>query len=273
MVDFKAAFGQRDFLLLVLDALRCDVARDALAAGQTPNLASLLAGRGGAPGDSNWEMRHALGTFTLPAHEAMFAGFFPTPTAPGPHPRPLAVRFAGSRTIAAHTLVLDGPSVPLAYAAAGYHTLCFGGVGYFDPDSPLGGSLVRHFAEAHWSRETGVTSPHAPAAQFRQVAHRLAAIPPAERVFLFINAAATHPPTRIFAPGAADESPATQRAALVALDRQLPELLAALRGRGGAVGIVCADHGTCFGEDGFVGHRHAHPLVMNVPYAEVEITP
>jgi hypothetical protein len=267
MVDFKAAFGRRDFLLLVLDALRFDVARDALAAGQIPNLASLLPDAGG------WQMRHALGTFTLPAHEAMFAGFFPTPPSPGPHPRPLAVRFAGSRTIAGHTLVLDGASVPLSYGAAGYHTLCFGGVGYFDPKSPLGSDLVRHFAEAHWSRETGPTSPRAPALQFRQVAQRLAAIPAAERVFLFINAAATHPPTRIFASGARDESPQTQRAALVELDRHLPELLAALRARGGAVGIVCSDHGTCFGEDGFVGHRHSHPLVMNVPYAEVEIAP
>jgi arylsulfatase A-like enzyme len=265
VVDFKAAFGRRDFLMLVLDALRFDVASDALAAGQTPNLERLLEG--------GWERRHALGTFTLPAHEAMFAGFFPTPPTPGPHSRPIAVRFAGSRTIASHTLVLEGPTLPSSYAAAGYHTLCFGGVGYFDPQSPLGGQLVRDFAETHWSRETGVTSPRAPALQFRQIAERLAKIPPGERVFLFINAAATHPPTRIFAAGASDESTETQRAALIALDRHVPELLSALRRRGGAVGIVCSDHGTCFGEDGFVGHRHAHPLVMNVPYAEVEIAP
>jgi hypothetical protein len=265
MVDFKAAFGRRDLFILVLDALRFDVASDVLAAGQIPNLAGLVQG--------NWERRHAIGTFTLPAHEAMFAGFFPTPPAPGPHPRPIALRFPGSRTIAAHTLVLDGPSLPSAYGAAGYRTLCFGGVGYFDPRSPLGGQLVRHFAEAYWSRETGVTSRSAPARQFRQVAERLDTIPPAERVFLFINAAATHPPTRIFAAGARDESPETQRAALIALDRHLPELLAALRRRGGAVGIVCSDHGTCFGEDGYVGHRHVHPLVMSVPYAEVELAP
>lgn len=265
MVDFGAAFGQRDFFLLILDALRFDVASHALVAGQIPNLASLLA--------HGWEMRHAVGTFTLPAHEAMFAGFFPTPPTPGPHPRPIALRFAGSRSIDARTLVLDGPSLPSAYAAAGYRTLCFGGVGYFDPKSPLGGQLVRDFSEAYWSRTTGVTSRSAPRSQFRQIAERLAQIPATERVFLCINAAATHPPTRIFMAGAPTETPETQCAALLAIDRHLPLLLEALRTRGGAAGIVCSDHGTCFGEDGFVGHRCAHPLVMNVPYAEVELAP
>ena len=265
MVNFKAAFGQRDFLLLTLDALRFDVASAALAAGQIPNLAALL--------PSGWEMRHAPGTFTLPSHEAIFAGFFPTPTGPGPHIRPIAVRFAGSRSTGRKTLVLDGPCLPSSYAGAGYCSMCFGGVGFFNPRSSLGARLTGHFHEVHWSRATGVTSPRAPALQFHLVAQRLAELPSSQRVFLFINAAATHPPTRIFLKGARKEGPETQRAALVAIDRNLPELLAALRARGGAVGIICSDHGTCFGEDGYVGHRHAHPLVMNVPYAEVEILP
>ena len=33
--------------------------------------------------------------------------------------------------------------------------------------------------------------------------------------------------------------------------------------------IVCSDHGTLYGEDGYVGHRIAHPIVTNVPYAEI----
>ena len=44
MVNFKAAFGQRDFLLLTLDALRFDVASAALTTGQIPNLAATLNG-------------------------------------------------------------------------------------------------------------------------------------------------------------------------------------------------------------------------------------
>ncbi len=264
-MSFRGAFGQRDVLLLTLDALRYDVARDALLGGHTPNLAALL--------PHGWERRHAPGTFTLPAHAAIFAGFFPTPTSPGPHPRPVAVRFPGSRTITGDTLVLDGACLVTAYAAAGYHTLCFGGTGFFDPASPLAAALVARFDEAHWARDTGVTSPRAPKLQLARVAERLAALPREQRAFVFVNAAATHPPTRIFARGAATESPATQLAALAAVDRHLPVLLDALRARGGAVGVVCADHGTCFGEDGHWGHRHAHPLVWDVPYAEIEVSP
>ena len=33
--------------------------------------------------------------------------------------------------------------------------------------------------------------------------------------------------------------------------------------------ILTSDHGTLYGEDGYIGHRVAHPLVTTVPYAEV----
>ena len=32
--------------------------------------------------------------------------------------------------------------------------------------------------------------------------------------------------------------------------------------------IVCSDHGTLYGEDGFTGHRIGHPAVWTVPYAD-----
>lgn len=264
-VDFRGAFRTRDLLLLTLDALRYDVAAAALAEGRTPHLAALL--------PDGWEKRHSPGSFTLPAHEAFFAGFLPTPAAPGPHVRPVALRFPGSRTVTKDTLVLDGPCLIRAYAKAGYHTICIGGTGFFDRRTPLGGALPGRFAEAHWSRAMGVTSRHASAIQFALAAERLAAVPTTTRALLFVNASATHPPTRPYLRSARAESVDTQAAALADLDRHLPVLLDALRARGGAVGIVCADHGTCFGEDGYVGHRIAHPMVWTVPYAEVEVAP
>ena len=264
-VSFREDFGRRDFLLLTLDALRYDVAAEALATGLTPNFAVLL--------PRGWEARHSPATFTYAAHQAFFAGFFPTPISPGPHTRPIAMRFPGSRTTGKTTLVLDGPCLVLASAAAGYHTICIGGTSFFNPATPLGAALPERFHEAHWTREMGVASRRASAAQFGLAADRLGAIPQDLRVFLFINAAATHPPTRMFARGAREESVATQTAALADLDRHLPVLLDALRARGGGVGIVCSDHGTCMGEDGYAGHRVAHEMVWKVPYAEVEVSP
>ena len=32
--------------------------------------------------------------------------------------------------------------------------------------------------------------------------------------------------------------------------------------------VICSDHGTAYGEDGYTGHRLAHPVVWEVPYAE-----
>jgi hypothetical protein len=262
-VSFRDAFGQRDLLLLTLDALRHDVATRAFAEGRTPNLRALLPG--------GWEARHAPATFTYASHQAFFAGFFPTPIGPGRYERPIALRFPGSRSIGSSTLVLDGRCIVRAYAAAGYRTICIGGTSFFNPASSLGADLPSRFEEAHWSREMGVTSPRASATQFALAADRLAAVPPAQRAFLFINAAATHAPTRMFARGAREDSVATQLEALSDLDRHLPVVVEALRARGGCLGIVCSDHGTCFGDDGYVGHRVAHESVWTVPYAEIEV--
>jgi hypothetical protein len=32
--------------------------------------------------------------------------------------------------------------------------------------------------------------------------------------------------------------------------------------------IVCSDHGTAYGEDGYAGHRIGHDVVWTVPYAD-----
>lgn len=266
---FKEAFGHRDLFLITLDALRYDVAAEAFAAGRLPQLAALS--------PSGFERRQTPATFTYAAHQAFFAGFLPSPlSSPSPdsdHERPFAMHFAGSRTVGKSTLVLDAPCLVTACRAAGYHTICIGGTGFFNPAAPLGAVLPARFDEAHWSREMGVSSRTASARQFGLAAERLAALAPERRAFLFVNAAATHPPTRIFVRGAREESAATQLAALVDLDRHLGVVVNALRRRGGAVGIVCSDHGTCFGEDGRHGHRFAHESVWTVPYAEVAIAP
>ncbi len=261
MIDMNQVVGTHDILLLTLDTLRYDVARDCLRRGRTPNLAPLLPG-------GCWEERHSPGSFTFAAHASFFAGFLPTPAKPGRHPRLFAVRFPGSETTTERTCVLDAPDIVTGLAGRGYHTLCVGGVGFFNKLSPLGSVLPGLFAESVWRPEFSVTDPDSTRNQIAHVCDRLAELPPRQRLFLFLNVSALHQPNRFYLPGALEDSLASHAAALEYVDQQLPPLFAALQRRAPVLAIVCSDHGTAYGEDGYHGHRLAHPIVWTVPYAE-----
>jgi hypothetical protein len=261
IVSARAFAGSHDVLLMTLDTLRYDVARDALAAGRTPNLAKLLPG-------GQWEMRHSPGSFTYSAHHAFFAGYLPTPAGPGQHQRLFAASFPGSETTGDGTWLFDAPDIVTGLAGQGYHTVCLGGVGFFNRQSPLGAVLPGLFAESHWSPEIGVTSPVSTERQVALAMDILSRLPADRRLFLFINVSAIHQPNCIFAHPATVDSPATMAAALAYVDGCLPPLLAALVRRGPTLAIICSDHGTAYGEAGYHGHRLAHPVVWTVPYAE-----
>jgi len=246
-----------NYALVTLDTLRYDVAAGELAAGRTPNLAALI---------GSWEMRHSPGTFTYAAHAAFFAGFLPTPARPGRHPRRFALRFDGAETIGPDTLVLDGASVPEGLALRGYHTLCIGGTGFFNLQNPLGRDLPSRFAESVWDSSFGVTDPRSFENQIAAVEARRSDKP----TFTFINVSALHQPNHFYLDGGPKEDTlASHAAALRYIDRHIPRLVAALAKP--TLLLLCSDHGTLYGEDGYVGHRVAHPLVTTVPYAEVQL--
>lgn len=261
MLNARALIGTHDVLLITLDTLRYDVAEQALARGMTPNLARLLP-------SGTWERRHSPGNFTYASHQAFFAGFLPTPAAPGKHPRLFACQFPGSETTTDATCVFDAPDVVTGLAGSGYHTICIGGVSFFNRATPLGSVLPSLFAESFWSEDLGVTSPHSTERQVELACDRLARLPDSQRVFLFVNVSALHQPNCIFAPPATEDSPQTQAAALAYVDRCLPPLFAAMQRRGPALCILTSDHGTAYGEDGYFGHRLGHDVVWTVPYAE-----
>lgn len=261
MIDAKSIIGKQDVLLITLDTLRFDVAQQALGEGRTPHLSSLLPG-------GTWERRHSPGSFTYAAHHAFFAGFLPTPTTPGPHPRLFASRFEGSETTTEHTAVFDEPDIVTGLATRGYHTICIGGVGFFNPRTALGRVLPDLFEEAHWSPQMGVTDHDSTRHQVDQALASLSQCDANQRAFVFINLSALHQPNCMYTQGATTDSPATQADALAYVDTQLPPLFDALRARGGALCILTSDHGTAYGEDGYHGHRLAHRVVWDVPYAE-----
>jgi hypothetical protein len=101
-----------------------------------------------------------------------------------------------------------------------------------------------------------------------QVSASLAALPEEKRCFTFLNVSALHQPNRFYVPGAPVDSKQTQAAALAYVDSQLRALFTAVSRRAPCFVMIGSDHGTAYGEDGYTGHRLAHPVVTTVPWAE-----
>lgn len=267
--DMTEVVGRDDLLLLTLDTLRYDVATELAAAGRLPTLSAYLP-------QGRWDKRHAPGSFTYASHHAIFAGFLPTPATPGPHPRLFAARFAGSETTADGTFVFDEPDLVTALAARGYHTVCVGGVGFFNKRGALGSVLPSLFAESHWEPEFSVASPTSFEAQVACAERAVAAVPADQWVFLFLNASALHQPNWFHLPGAtrdAGDSRETHAAALEYIDAHVGRLFDAMRARRRCFAIVCSDHGTAYGDDGYTGHRLGHESVWTVPYSHFFLEP
>ncbi|APA68615.1 STM4013/SEN3800 family hydrolase [Janthinobacterium sp. 1_2014MBL_MicDiv] len=262
--DMQAVVGSHDIVFITLDTLRYDVAQALYEAGELPVLARFLP-QGG------WERRHSPATFTYAAHQAFFAGFLPTPAAPGRHPRLFASAFAGSETTSKHTYAFAEADIPAALAARGYRTICIGGVGFFNKQTALGTVLPSLFQESHWSAGMGVASRHSTQKQVALAIERLA--DGEQRTFLFINVAALHTPNRAYLPGCRADSLDSHAAALRYVDGALAPLFAACAARAPTFAIICSDHGSAYGEDGYRGHRVAHDSVWNVPYAHFFIAP
>lgn len=261
MLKARELVGTHDVVLITLDALRYDVAVEALAVGLTPNIETFLP-------LGKWQLRHSPGNFTYSAHHAFFTGFFPTPSEPGPHDRLFAARFAGSATTSDDTVVFDTPDIISGFDSLGYKSVCIGGVGFFNKQNPLGNVLPAFFSESHWNESLGVTSKRSTENQVELAKQIIAGTPDAQRLFLFINISALHQPNCIFAENATEDSKETQMVALSYVDKHLPALFDTMRKRAPVLVLMFSDHGTAYGEGGFIGHRVSHECVWNVPYSE-----
>lgn len=255
--------GQADIVMITLDTLRYDVAQAAWSDGELPGLADYLP-------SSGWEKRHSPASFTYAAHHAFLAGFLPTPLGPGPHPRRFAAEFAQSTSTTPDTFTFTQATLPEALAARGYSTVCVGGTGFFNQKNALSRVLPGLFQEAYWRPELGVS---APGSEIHQVAQALSGLEGKKRCFLLINIAALHQPNWFY--GRASSGPdslESHRAALLAVDKALVPLWQTLKKRGPAFVMLFSDHGTAYGEDGYLGHRLGHEVVWTVPYTEFVIS-
>ena len=263
--DMNQICRSHDVMLLVLDTLRFDVASAEWHAGRTPNFSQLL--------PCGWDERHSPGSFTYAAHHALFAGFFPTPAKPGSdQTRLFAARFSGSETIGPETKVFDASDIISGLRAEGWRTVCIGGVGFFNLQTPLSKVLPELFEEAHWESRFGVTERESTRHQFEFAALKLRERP-GHPMFMFINVSALHQPNYFYLKSEGPDTLESHAAALRYVDSQLPIVVAALRRRQRPTFcIMLSDHGTTYGEDGWTGHRLAHPLVWTVPYGEAIVT-
>lgn len=258
MFSLTPLIGSHDLVLITLDTLRLDVAEDSMNKGMTPAIDDRIQGK--------WEQRHSPASFTFAAHQAFFAGYLPTPAQPGQHPRLYASSFLGSETITEETFCFEEPELVTALRRRQYHTICIGGVGFFNKQNELGRVLPNLFDESHWSQNTSVTDRDSTEHQVGLAIDRVRAAGD-QRVFLFLNISALHQPNYFYLPGAKVDCADSQAAALAYVDKHLGRLWGYLEQRNPGVCIICSDHGTAYGEDGFTGHRIGHEVVWNVPYA------
>jgi hypothetical protein len=219
-----------------------------------------------------WCRAYAHGTYTLPSHISMLVpGIMPCSNDPAelpPYTRhtrvPFRVYFAGPHQKQADIAIPENmESLPQHLAMQGYETHCVGGVGWFNPERRTTISLTCLFQYYHYRQEFSELNEGSFLEQIRYV-ESLQLCDKRKPIFLLWNIAATHYP---FAGFGTDII--AQRESFELVDRHWLKLMATLPEKW--CGILCADHGECFGEDGLHGHAFYHPKVMEVPLAYVEV--
>lgn len=220
----------------------------------------------------------AHGTFTWPSHMAMMVGMLPHSFEEQPlynRYQQQLWRLGRDRGTGGHphhdypVVGLDGGhSIVDGFRRLGYATIGTGAVSWFE--HPIWRELFEQFAylpnateQIRWLQKTlnVNTKPH----------------------FVFVNFSETHEPYShgnvqyVMPPGyqqhklgygpvgpdAFCELHSRQIRAAEYLDGKIEEVWNLMPPR--TFGVLTADHGECFGEEGFFGHGFYHPLVLRVP--------
>ncbi|SIO89478.1 sulfatase-like hydrolase/transferase [Nocardiopsis sp. JB363] len=184
--------ADRSVVLVTLDSCRYDVA----ASARTPNLARL----------GPLLRAESAGTYTLPAHAALFNGYLPRPVS-GPFTLGGRVvdaiwRSAAARPFKRHSAIpFGGPTLMDHYSQKGYRVLGAGGVTFFNASDPAN-SLPSLFPEflyfGHPSRSAGTAQSRILDREEQlSLSHTLKLADlclEAKRFFLFVNCPSTHVP-------------------------------------------------------------------------------
>lgn len=268
-VDMNQVVGSHHIVFLCLDALRYDVAKEAEETGGTPVLHSY----------GSWIKCQAVGNFTYPAHQAMFAGFFPCVSDAKNHRQRIQLFFPENvgmgRKAPEGAYGFRQENFIKALEEDGYTTCCIGGVSFFDKRSGLGSVLPAHFQQSFWNPAFSPIVPESTENQMDFAVRWLSEQQDHSKIFLYLNISAIHYPNyfyleqdggRLPVPAYGRDTKESHAAALRYVDSQLERLFATLKERGKTFVICCSDHGTCYGEDGCYSHGINHPMVNTIPY-------
>ena len=256
-------------LLLTYDSCRYDV----FVAADTPVVDSL----------GEVVSAQSPANFTYPSHHAMFAGVLPSTVDPLPYYNRFTRQLIGLSGVGAvqvtkgSRLLLDSTwNVVKGLADHGYRTVGAGAMDWFRQDSLTYGFDDFAFTGTDANR------------QIDFLLEKLPPLPEPGPFYAFVNFGETHapfgyegkatkcpvdvrarrmtwPPHEEGPVGQDSEAFAHQVEAVEFLDAQLPRLFAGLPAD--TVVVLCADHGECFGEDGYWGHGVNHPKILEVPLA------
>ena len=255
-----------NILLLTLDSCRFDVFQAASTPVTDRHSPTLMA--------------HAPANFTLPSHQAFFVGVLPQVVDDIRYynrfsRQLMALQGVGARQVATHALLKAHSKGNLLTGLAdlGFQTVGAGAMDWFQQET-----LTYGFQEFSY---TGTDAD-------AQIRFLLDTIDPAKRFFGFINFGETHAPFQF--KGKKDRCPVDVRSrimdwppsesgpvgrdspafghqvqAVEFIDQRLADLFGGLPGN--TIVVLTADHGECFGEDGYWGHGVHHAKVFEVPLA------
>ena len=228
---------------------------------------------GPASARRRWERRHAPGQLHLRRPPGVLRRL---PAHPGhPRPAPAAVRRPlrrAARPPPSGTCVFDAPDLVTGLARGRATTRSASAAsGFFNKQVPLGSRPARAVrgeplgAGVRRHRRPPPSRPRSTAPS-----SVVAALPRDQRLFLFVNVSALHQPNGTIcpAPPASGHAARPRRRPGVRRPAHRPALPPPPRAAGRCFAIVCSDHGTAYGEDGYTGHRLGHEVVWTVPYAQ-----
>lgn len=259
-MDMNQIVGTHNILFVCIDSLRYDVAEKEQNSGRTPVLNRY----------GTWRRCQAPGNFTYPSHQAMFAGFFPVDSDIKDMKQREKLFFSEDigmgRKAPEGTFSFHGPTFVQGLQAVGYETYCIGGLSFFDKRSDIGKVMPAYFMHSYWNPSFGPKVKGSVKNQVDLAEKKIKEMPKEKLMMLYINISEIHYPNYFYCEGQKKDSAESHAAALRYVDTELGRLFGAFEKKGDTFVICCSDHGTCYGEDGYLYHGFNHPIVNTVPY-------